>query len=123
MENDLNLLTQANFEMEVADSRVVFVLMGKPVEASSTIPDKIQPLIDEFQYVFPKELSDRLPPLQDIHLIDLISGKNRVHYKINPNAYRLKLPDLIHTLTILVLNIFHHIWEIILMLNPSSFQI
>ena len=53
------------------------------------IPKAIQPLIKEFEELFPEELPIGLPPIHDIHhCINLAPGAslpNWPHYRINPH--------------------------------------
>ena len=50
------------------------VMNGKPKKVAE-IPDSIQPLIKEFEVLFPEELPAGLPPIRDIqHCIDLAHG-------------------------------------------------
>ena len=60
---------------------------GKPKKVVVR-PEAIQPLIKEFEVLFPKELPAGLPPIRDIqHCIDLAprtSLPNLPHYRINP---------------------------------------
>lgn len=86
-----NLLTRAKFETEMAESGVVYVLVGKSVDTEQEIPNRIRPLLEEFQEVFPAELPDGLPPLRDIqHQIDLVPGAtlpHRAHYRMSPTEH------------------------------------
>ena len=57
------LLSLAEFDEELKQSEVGYLLMGKEVAECSNIPEAVVPLINEFSDVFPDELSDGLPPL------------------------------------------------------------
>lgn len=48
------------------DSQFVYVLVGKENRGNESVSDVVRPLLDEFQGVFPENLPDGLPPLQDI---------------------------------------------------------
>ena len=58
-----NLLVKRAFVEEMFDSGLVFVLLGKESSKGSVVPEAVQSLLDEFANVFPKDLSDGLPPL------------------------------------------------------------
>ncbi|XP_076924082.1 uncharacterized protein LOC143586410 [Bidens hawaiensis] len=97
-----NYLTISQFEEELKDAEMVFVLIGKEVSEETEIPEAMAPLFDEFVDVFPDELPDGLPPLRDIqHHIDLEPGAqlpNKPHYRISPNEHeelRRQVEDLI----------------------------
>ena len=66
---------------------VVGVMDGEPKKVVE-IPKVIQPLIKEFEELYPKEIPVGLPPIHDIqHCIDLAPGAslpNLSHCKMNP---------------------------------------
>ena len=66
---------------------VVVVIDGEPKKVTE-IPEAIQPLIKEFEELFPEELPAGLPPICDIHYcINLALGAsltNLAHYRMNP---------------------------------------
>ena len=56
---------------------------GEPKKVAEILV--IQPLINEFEELFPDKLPAGLPPIHDIqHCIDLVHGANLPHYRMNP---------------------------------------
>ncbi|KAI9180743.1 hypothetical protein LWI28_007723 [Acer negundo] len=86
--DNANLLTYAKFELELEESEMVYVLVGKETSAELEVPEAAAPLISEFGDVFPEELLEGLPPLRDIqHHIDLEPRAmlpNKPHYRMSP---------------------------------------
>ena len=79
-----------NFDRECKKLKQVYAIVvtnGKPKKVAE-IPEAIQPLIKEFEVLFPEELPVGLPPMHNIqHCIDLAPGAslpNLPHYRINP---------------------------------------
>ena len=58
-----NLLAKRAFVEEMFDLGLMFVLLGKESSKGNVVPEAVQSLLDEFANVFPKDLSDGLPPL------------------------------------------------------------
>ena len=76
------------FDKECKELKQVYVVVvtdGEPKKVAE-IPDLIQPLIKEFEVLFPEELLAGLPPMRDIqHCIDLAHGAslpNLPHYRM-----------------------------------------
>jgi hypothetical protein len=86
-----SLLTRREFITEMLASKVVYVLVCKDSRKGDKVPEGVKGLIREFADVFPIELPDELPPLQDIqHQIDLVPGSslpNRPHYRMSPKEH------------------------------------
>ena len=86
----LLLVDGGTFMAEASKASEVFALiMGDGEKTDCTvIPEKLQPLLEEFQDIIPAELPEGLPPIHDIqHHIDLIPGTslpNRPHYRMSP---------------------------------------
>ncbi|KAI9180702.1 hypothetical protein LWI28_007365 [Acer negundo] len=89
--DNANLLTYAKFELELEESEMVYVLVGKETSDELEVPEATAPLISKFGDVFPEELPERLPPLRDIqHHIDLEPGAmlpNKPHYRMSPTEH------------------------------------
>ncbi|PKI52275.1 hypothetical protein CRG98_027340 [Punica granatum] len=67
-----NLLSLARFQEELHDAEFMFALVGREVVEEGLTSCESLSILKEFQDVFPEELSNGLPPLQDIqHHIDL----------------------------------------------------
>ena len=48
------------------DSLEVFMLVGCEVKEEVEVPEEVNPVLKEFEDVFPGELPQELPPLRDI---------------------------------------------------------
>lgn len=70
---------------------MVYVLVSKSKSISKDVPHQIQLLLEEFSYVFSKDLPERLLLLRDIqHQIDLIlevALPNKAHYSMSSIKY------------------------------------
>ena len=78
------------FDKEYKELKQVYAVVvtdGEPKKVAE-IPEAIQPLIKDFEELFPEELLVGLPAMRDIqHCIDLAfraSLPNLSHYKMNP---------------------------------------
>ena len=83
------------FDKECKELKQVYAVVvtdGKPKKVAE-IPDSIQPLIKEFEELFPKVLPTGLLPMRDIqHCIDSAheaSLPNLPHYKMNPQEGKI----------------------------------
>ncbi|KAH9693434.1 Endonuclease [Citrus sinensis] len=85
------LLSKKQFIDVVAETKRIYILLGKESNGNSKIPEAVTPILAEFQDLFPKELPQALPPLRDIqHQIDLVPGStlpNRPHYRMSPTEH------------------------------------
>ncbi|KAH9686841.1 hypothetical protein KPL70_014533 [Citrus sinensis] len=85
------LLGKKQFIDVVAETKRVYILLGKERNGDSKIPEAVTPILAEFQDLFPNELPQGLPPLWDKqHQIDLVPGStlpNRPHYRMSPTKH------------------------------------
>ncbi|XP_024038267.1 uncharacterized protein LOC112097314 [Citrus clementina] len=86
------LLGKKQFIDVVAETKRVYILLGKESNGDLKIPEAVTPILAEFQDLFPNELPQGLPPLRDIqHQIDLVPGStlpNRPHYRMSPTEHK-----------------------------------
>jgi len=72
-ENELNIISSREFEKEVHEEYVVFVLVAKEVieNSSDEPPKELSVVLKEFQDIFSFELFDAIPSMRDIqHVIN-----------------------------------------------------
>ena len=78
------------FDRECKELKQVYVVVVTDGELKKVVKilEAIQPLINEFEKLFPEELPTGLPPMHNIqHCIDLASRaslSNLPHYRMNP---------------------------------------
>ncbi|KAH9725143.1 Endonuclease [Citrus sinensis] len=86
------LLGKKQFIDVVAETKRVYILLGKESNGDSKIPEAVTPILAEFQDLFPNETPQGLPPLRDIqHQINLVPGStlpNRPHYRMSPTEHK-----------------------------------
>ena len=64
----IHILSAKDFEHEAKDPSLVFALSVKEqiTQPQMVVPPAVQPILTEFESVFPEDLPDTLPPLHDI---------------------------------------------------------
>ena len=86
------LLSMTQFDEELQQLDIGYMLLGKEVADSVMVPDLVVPLVSKFSDLFLDELPDGLPPMRDIqHHIDLVPGAalpNRPHYRMSPSEHK-----------------------------------
>jgi hypothetical protein len=84
-------LAKREFIREMLDADQIYLLYDKECSPMKIVLETITGLLEEFAYVFPKDLPEELPPLRDIqHQIDLMPGSslpNRPHYRMSPKEH------------------------------------
>jgi hypothetical protein len=73
----LILAKKGDIEQALASIGAIFMVWAKPLLQVQNVEllTQIMKLLEEFSYVFQKELPKGLPPIRGIeHLIDLVSG-------------------------------------------------
>jgi hypothetical protein len=89
-------------EMKTAETILTMVVKGVESDLREGIPRLIQPMLEEFGDLMPKELPTEVPPMRDIqHQIDLVPGAslpNLPHYRMSPEEHKI-LQDQVEDLT------------------------
>lgn len=70
--------------------RMFYILLRKESHSSSKVLKVVTPILEEFKDLFLIELPQGLPPLRDIHQIDLIPDStlpNRLLYRMSSIEY------------------------------------
>ena len=86
----IHLLNAKGFEIEAKESSLMFALVAKEslTKPQEGIPLEAQPILKQFNSIFPEDIPDELPPLCDIqHVIDLApisTLPNLPHYRLHP---------------------------------------
>ncbi|XP_074319582.1 uncharacterized protein LOC141656539 [Silene latifolia] len=92
--NGVLFLSEAQMVKKIQQEQPVLILLSKEIHegVEHQLPAKAGPLLEQYQDVFPPELSSGLPPLRGIeHQIDLVPGfvlPNRPAYRCDPDATR-----------------------------------
>jgi len=98
----ISIYNRGKFLVESKETKQQFSLVVKEkVGATIEVPEKMKPMLEEFQRIVHDEFSDELPPMRDIqHHIDLIPEANLPnlsHYWMNPKESEIlkKVEELI----------------------------
>ena len=88
----LLILPEQSFERHLKAQREAILLLAKDSkETISEIPPQVQDILQHFKDLYPDELPNRLPHLQDIqHHIDFIPGSklpHLPHYRMSPREH------------------------------------
>lgn len=98
------IISKSQFEQELQDAKPLFALVSVTPAPSQRppCPPEFDPILTEFEDLFPAELPAGLPPLRDIqHHIDLVPNTvlpNRAHYRMSPEEHeelRRQVEDLL----------------------------
>ena len=87
------MITHGELERDIADGSLVdlVILHLAAIKIPREHPEEVIAVLKEFQDVFPKDLSDGLPPMRVIqHIIDFVLGStlpNLPHYRLNPTTH------------------------------------
>ncbi|GKB19613.1 putative CCCH-type zinc finger family protein [Tanacetum coccineum] len=89
--NNLMIASHRDFEDEIRGELVIYAVVARGMIqecVSNKIPEKLLPLMEEFQSLIPDELPSTLPLMRNIqHQIDLVPGAslpNLPHYRMIP---------------------------------------
>ena len=89
----LYLISAKEFEKDLRKNSSIWISAVKKVSTKGTnhYPREIASLLKSFKDAFPKDLSDRLPPMRNIqHVIDLVlraTLPNLSYYHLNPTEH------------------------------------
>lgn len=101
---NLMIISKSQFKQELQDAKPLFALVSVTPAPSQRppCPPEFDPILTEFEDLFPAELPAGLPPLRDIqHHIDLVPNTvlpNRAHYRMSPEEHeelRRQVEDLL----------------------------
>ncbi|KAK8940525.1 hypothetical protein KSP39_PZI010475 [Platanthera zijinensis] len=95
VKHTLSLINHKEFERDSLSGGMIYALVllqsHDALLHTTSLPNDILSLLEDFKDIHPDELPSKLPPLRDIqHAIDLIPGStlpNLPHYRLNPSAH------------------------------------